>query len=132
MARNFSALIAYLDGRFGEPFEWGARANDCVSFAAGGVHALTGRDLIAELGVTWSTRLGAQRVLRRVGGVAAAADLALVRIAPSAAHRGDIGFVSLGGRESLVIFEGETLAGPGPSGLVRLPRARAAIAWSAT
>lgn len=130
--RDYEALIAYLDARVRTPFAWGSAAHDCVSFAAGAVEALTGNNPLAKAGRTWSGERGAVRVLRHLGGLEAAADSVLERLAaPSLAHRGDVGLAKIGDRSSLVIFEGVTVVGPGLNGLVRLPRSLASSAWSA-
>lgn len=132
MVRDIAALIALLEGRASRPFEWGHDKHDCVSFAAAAVEAQTGENPIRRLGYTWSTERGAARLLNRLGGVAAVADLALTRLpAPAFAHRGDIGLVEIEGRQSLVVIEGELVAGPGLAGLVRGPRSALTLAWSA-
>src|SRR5438128_66589 len=104
--RDLSALIAFLDGRATTPHAWGDAANDCISFTAAAVEAQTGDNPIRRAGFRWSTERGATRLLRRLGGKAAAVDLVLKRHvamvaepdgsvawedAPALAHRGDIG-----------------------------------------
>ena len=129
--RDYAAWIAYLDGRQAQPFAWGSSANDCISFAAGAVRALTGRDLIAEAGLSWTTARGAARVLHRVGGISGALDRVLSRMPCARAHRGDVGLAVIEGRESVVVIEGELLAGPGLAGLVRVQRRGVLVqAWS--
>ena len=68
LERDPDALIPYLESRMRTPFAWGWRANDCASFADGGVRAMTGRSVIRELGVAWTTALGAARVMKRLAG----------------------------------------------------------------
>lgn len=128
--RNPEALVALIEARSRSPFEWGP--NDCVTFAAHAVRVQTGRNPLVGLGRhRWRSAHGAARALARFGGLEAAVDSVLPRIAPAMAHRGDVGLVELDGRASLVIFEGPTVVGPGPTGLERLPRGVVRVAWSA-
>lgn len=129
-ARDYDAWVAYLDARALRPLAWGSRANDCISFAAGAVEALTGRDLIAAAGFRWASAAGAARVLKRVGGIAGALDLVLPRTECAMAHRGDVGLAVIEGRESCVVIEGALVVGPGVERLVRVPRAVLVQAWS--
>lgn len=128
--RDFAALIAFLEGRRTLPFAWGRGRNDCVSFAAGAAKATTGRDLLKGSGLRWSSARGAARTLRDLGGLEAAVDLFLPRTPAARAMRGDLGTVEGDDGPLLVVVEGDTLAGPGPDGLRRLPRAALATAWS--
>ncbi|MDP3853147.1 hypothetical protein [Phenylobacterium sp.] len=128
--RDHDAMIALVESRARAPLAWGDQANDCVSFARAVVTALIGRDPLAGLGHHWTSQRGAQRVLRRLGGLEAAVDSVLPRIAPSMAKRGDVGLVTIGGIDSLVVVEGDTVVGPGDHGLVRLPRRVITAAWS--
>lgn len=134
MARDYSALIRFLDSRMRTPFAWGPRAHDCVSAAALAVEAMTGRFWLADLGVSWSSERGAARVLRRLGGLEAAVDGVLTAIAPAQALRGDVGLVRAEGvaGASLVIVEGPMVVGPAPVGWERLPRTALIRTWSAT
>lgn len=130
--RDFGAWVAFIESRQAMPHAWGKRANDCISFAALAVQALTGDDVLARCGHDWAGRRGALRVLAKVGGRAAAADLMLTRLpSPAFAHRGDVGLVETPAFASLVVVEGQLLVAPGASGLVRLPRSAMSIAWSA-
>jgi hypothetical protein len=129
MRRDLEALLRLIEARQAVPFAWG-RPGDCVSFAAAAIHAQFGRDPIGRH--RWTTRRGALRVARRLGGIAAACDAQLTPIAPAMAMRGDIAGVEdelLGIR--LMVVEGETLVGPGEHGLVRMQRAAMVRAWSA-
>ncbi len=130
MIRDFDALIAYLEARALMPFVWGQ--NDCVTFAAGAVLAMTGQDLLAFPGrkPTWSTAMGAAKRLAKFGGLEAAVDSVLTEIPTALAHRGDVGLLEIDGIKSLCIFEGDLIVGPGLMGLVRQTRANAVRAWS--
>jgi hypothetical protein len=129
IARDPEALIAFLEERQATPFAWGRTANDCVGFALEAVRRQTGRRLLP--GVHWTTKRGADRVIRRLGGLEAAVDARLPSIAPAMAQRGDVAAVAddrFG--VALVIVEGATLVGPGTRGTRRLPRAAMIKAWS--
>jgi len=137
--RDHEALIAFLEARMHVPFAWGKNTqrrlahedgNSCVHVAAGAAFVQTGRALLRKL-PGWTTERGAIRALHRAGGLEGATDKVLRRIAPAMAHRGDIGLVeSIEGRPSLVVIEGQLVAGPGADGLVRLPRLALTAAWS--
>jgi hypothetical protein len=130
--RDFDAFIALLESRARTPFAWGHDKHDCFSFAGAAVEALTGDNPIRRCGHRWSTEAGALRVLDRLGGVAAAVDRVLPRLdAPSFAQRGDVGMIDLGGRQLLCVFEGHVLVAADLSGLARVPRRVATVAWSA-
>lgn len=129
-ARNPAALVDYLDDRADWAFGYGAepRTHDCVRFMAGGVEAVTGVDVVKRFGATWTTERGARRILRRAGGLAAAVGSVMREISPTLAMRGDAGMTEAG---QLVLVEGDLVVGPGPErGLVRLPRAALARAWT--
>lgn len=133
MAPDYEALIGYLAERRTMAFAWGRAANDCVSYSAGALLALTGRDVLDGL-PHWSTELGAMRAVRRFGGLAAAVTGKLTPIAPALAHRGDVAGVpdeALPGGIRLMIVEGAILSGPGDRGAVFCPRAAITCAWSA-
>jgi hypothetical protein len=127
--RDLAALAAYVAGREAVPFAWGT--NDCVTFAAGAVLALTGRDPLAGIG-TWKTERGALLQLRRRGGLIAAVSSVLLPIPLAHAHRGDICAVPGPDGTFLMVAEGITLVGPELAGLKRLPRTAMVNAWSAT
>lgn len=128
--RDLEALVALIEGRSATPFAWGP--NDCVTFAAHAVRAQTGVNPLKGLGRhRWRSAKGAARALAAHGGLEAAVDGVLPRIAPAMAHRGDVGLVEIDGRASLVVFEGATVVGPGLEGLERLPRSAVRAAWSA-
>lgn len=54
-------LGEYIASKRGEPFAWGA--NDCCTFSAGAVEALTGVDPMPEYRGKYDTALGSARVL---------------------------------------------------------------------
>lgn len=131
--RDMAALYRLFDERAAMPFAWGSSANDCVSFAAAAVEAQTGRRMEFG-GHSWTTALGAQRVLDKLDGLAAAVSSQLSEISPPFAKRGDIAGVPSrpGGNDMLLaVVEGDTLVAPGERGLMRLPRSAMTMAWSA-
>lgn len=84
-------LEAYLDAARQMPFEWGR--TDCLHFALGVVHALTGRDVVAELGGpgAYADGAGAQALcLSRFDGVAARLVDAVLPRAARCAGRGNV------------------------------------------
>lgn len=130
--RDLNAFIRYLDDRRAWTFGYahGVRIHDCARFAGGGVEAATGRNPLADFAGSWTSEAGARRVLARFGGMAAAVDTVMPRIAPTRAARADVGMTAEG---QLVLVEGDQLVGLHPvSGYVRLPRAAMTGAWSAT
>jgi hypothetical protein len=139
LPRNNRALIAFLDARVRMPHAWGSDANDCIAFAAGAVLAQTGRDPIE--GLSWSTKAGALRLLKSLGGMEAALDGRFERVPVALAKRGDIAgvpattMIGLDDDERALIaihpmiVEGATLASPGERGLLRAPRWRGIVAW---
>jgi hypothetical protein len=130
VSRDIPALIACIEAYSQKPFRWRS-GRDCVSFAAACVQHETGVDPLADLPV-WSTRREALAVAKAEGGLEAALDKRLTRIAPAMAQRGDIaGLPDERFGVRLMVVEGTTLVGPGDRGLERLPRTEMAFAWSA-
>lgn len=133
MTPDHDALLAYLAERRLMPFAWGRDRNDCVSYGAGALLAMTGWDPLAGM-PHWSTERGALRVMRRFGGLVAAVTGRLSPIAPALAHRGDVAGVpdeAQPGGVRLMIVEGALISGPGDRGAVLVPRAAMICAWSA-
>jgi hypothetical protein len=109
-------LIALLNARAHAPFAWGRQ--DCASFAADAVQAMTGVDPIADL--RGYTARDAIALLRTPIEQLVAARFPSVPA--GLARRGDIGVVEINGRPSVVVIEGEHAVGAGERGLVRAPR----------
>ena len=126
--RDLSALAAYIAGRETVPFAWGS--NDCVTFAAGAVRALTGNDPLADI-PAWKSERAALIGLKRRGGLAAAVSHVLTEIPAGHAHRGDIGLAMGPDGPFLMVIEGVTLVGPGHDGLFRNRRDALIKSWSA-
>lgn len=124
------ALIPFLEGR--EAFAFGysdaPNSHDCVRFCDAGVMAVTGRSPLKTLSASWTSEIGALKVLKRIGGMAAALDTVMDRIDPCQANRGDVGLVD---ERTLVLVEGACVVGPAPvRGLLRRPRAAMIAAWT--
>jgi hypothetical protein len=127
--RDLEGLHRHLAERQAMPFAWGDHSNDCISAAAAAIVAQGGPDLIGDR--RWTSEAEAEAVTEAAGGIETAIDAMLAPIAPAFAQRGDVGAVLVGNRMILVVVEGETLAGPGPAGLRRLPRKLLVRAWRA-
>ena len=122
-------LDALISARRDQPFAWGE--NDCCTFAASAVEAVTGHDLADGLRGHRSVQEAAE-VLRKHGGVVGLATARLgPAIAPALAQVGDVGMATLNGRDTLVICAGSGWVGPGSAGLVFVEHAAASHAWRA-
>ena len=127
--RNFDELIAFIAARETVPHDW--QRNDCVRYAAGAIGAQTGSDPLADL-KPWTSASQAKRLAVRMGGLEAAVDKRLARIAPAFAARGDIaGVPDEAFGILLMVVEGHSLVGPGEHGNHRLPRSAMTMAWKA-
>lgn len=120
-------LVEYIASREHRPFDWGKGKQDCCSFANGGVIAQTGVDLMADI-PDYSTAAEADEIL--LTPLHELLDARMTRCSIGLAKRGDIGLAELGGLDTLVIVEGETIVGPGKRRLQRLPRHMMTIAWT--
>lgn len=129
MSRNPEALIPYLESREAWRFGYGDGPNehDCARFCGAGVEAVTGKNPLRSFSSQWKTLRGAKRVLARHGGMASAVSEVMTPISLTHASRGDVGLTHDG---ALVLIEGDTAAGVTDSGLIRLPRAAIAQAWT--
>lgn len=82
------ALAAHIERHRATPFDW--VSHSCVHFGAGAVLAMTGTDALAGI-ARWKSAAGAQRLLAELGGLEAALDARLPRLAAIAhAQRGDL------------------------------------------
>lgn len=131
MARDYGAWLDYFERRSRVPFAW-TQPDDCVSVALGAVKALTGRDVLAELGLAWTSLREAKAAIESVGGLETAFNAHFRRVAPAMAGRGDLAGVpdEVFGITILTV-EGASLVGPGERGPIRLSRTAMTTAWSA-
>lgn len=122
-------LVDYVAQRDARKFEWGNAAQDCCSFANGGVIALTGEDLMADI-PPYASAEEADLILADTS-LEALMDARLTRRAsPGMAQRGDVGLATIKERPTLMLVEGTTIVGPGLRRLEHLPRSLLLIAWA--
>ena len=123
-------LTTYLEAARDLPFAWGR--HDCATWAFDLRRDLTGGEDVAALWRgRYSTALGAQRVMRKLGWSdleAMGRDLLGTPLAtPLLAQRGDL---VLGGEDpAFGVCAGARAVFISPAGLVQLPLARCALAW---
>ncbi len=128
MIRDLDALLEEIARRDPLPFDWGG--NDCARYAGACVAAQAGADPLA--GLVWVDEASARALLTTLGGLEAAVDARLRRIAPAFAMRGDIaGIADTDLGVTLMVVEGQTLVGPGDRRARRMPRGAMIAAWSA-
>jgi len=109
------------------PFAWGS--NDCCSFAAASVQAITGRNPMAGV-AAYDTEAGAARLILRAGNLRALASQYLGDpVPPALAAVGDVVLVINEGREALGVCNGVNVIGPGPAGIDVLGIDAAIAAW---
>lgn len=121
-----SRLAAYLRTRARQPLVWGV--NDCALFAAGAVHAITGRAVPMP---AYSGPRAGLRTIRALGGLAAAATRELGEpIAPQLATVGDVVLMPAGRRHvALAVCNGATALAPSSQGTAAYPMRAAIAAW---
>jgi hypothetical protein len=132
---NAVAVQSLLAARAARPFAWGVR--DCALLAFDAVHALTGRDPVADIRGQWHGARSALRMLQQQGGWAA---VCAARIGPEVPadnlHDGDVVLRADGvcSREmadlGALAFRwcGQIIA-QGDSSLVTVPPASVVRAW---
>lgn len=109
------------------PFAWGS--NDCCSFAAAAVEALTGRNPMASV-ERYDNALDAARMIAAGGGIKALASTLLGEpVSTRLAGVGDVVLVVNLEREMLGICNGTNVIGPGEFGMVVLGMEAALVAW---
>ena len=113
-------LVRALDDRRSTPYAWGS--NDCATFAAGMIAAVTGQDFAAAFRNRYKSQVGARRMLKAHGwkDLEALADDLLPR-QDGRKQRGDV--VLYAGRHGafLGIYWQGLVWGPGPAGLAWWP-----------
>lgn len=110
------------------PYAWGT--NDCVTFTADAVWAITGVDPIADIRGTWDSEEGARTVLEGLGGLIAAVDARFERMDPRFAQRGDVCLIKdQNGEPSLGVCIGAFAAAPGESEMLLTPMSKARVVW---
>ena len=88
--QNWAIALQNQISEFNEkPFAWGT--HDCFTFAADCVLAMTGEDKMAKRRGKYKTELGANKMLKKIGGVEKAITSELGEpIDPKLAQRGDV------------------------------------------
>lgn len=124
-----AAFSRYIQQAMAVPFDFGQ--NDCATFAAGDVLAITGQDVRP---VIWSDKRTAARALKKLGSLAEAVDLALPRLAsPAFAWRGDIVLVAADAMGSdgpcLAVADADRWWAPSANGLASGPVSACLMAW---
>lgn len=129
MIRDPHALIDFLDSRGDWSFGYGpeAKTHDCARFFSAGIEAVTGIAPLDRFSGSWTTEMGAARVMRRAGGLDAAVSAIMTEVPVTLAQRGDGGLVA---GDALVLIEGATVVGLSEVGYYRLPRSALLKAWT--
>lgn len=127
-------LITFLEDRRGIPFQWGR--NDCVTFAADGVQAITGFDALGPLRGSWTSEREASLRLLARGGItnAVRSVLGMEMDSPALAQRGDVVLVRTIGDGGLphrfvALCDADRWAAPWRHGVQRGPISMAIRAW---
>ena len=109
------------------PFAWGS--NDCCTFAAAAVEALTGVAAIASV-LPYDSAFTAARMIEEGGGLEQLACFLLgPKVPPLTAAVGDIVLVINAGREMLGVCNGTNVLAPGEKLLAVLGMESALAAW---
>jgi len=120
-------FAAFARERASMPFAWGA--NDCCTFAAAAVEALTGENPM-EMVAPYESEAAAGRLILRAGGLRElAAQYLGAPVLPAFAAVGDLVLVENEGREMLGVCNGVNAIAPGRDGYVALRMSAALAAW---
>jgi len=132
------ALGPFLRDRAGAPFKWGV--NDCATFAADAIQAVTGVDIAADFRGKYEDEAGALAAIQAVCGGSTVADAAAYCAQkhglaewphPLRAQRGDLVVAENDGKPiaGIVHLSGNCIVTVGEGGLVRLPFTSIQRAW---
>ena len=120
-------LAEFGQARASMPFDWGS--NDCCTFAAAAVLAMTGRDLRGSF-PAYEGALGAARVIEEGGGLRALASRLLGdAVSPKMAAVGDVVLVLNAEHEMLAICNGTSALAPGEQRMELVGMETAVAAW---
>jgi hypothetical protein len=120
-------FAAFAQARESMPFVWGS--NDCCTFAAAAVEALTGANPMDQV-ERYDGPLSAMRLVEEGGGLHALATRLLGQaVPPLMAAVGDVVLLTNEERELLGICNGTSAIAPGRDGLVVLDMTAAFAAW---
>ena len=119
--------MAFVESRRAMPFAWGS--NDCITFCADAVHAITGARVLPP--VDWTDEASALVAFEAAGGRVAAITGALGRPSQSwmEARRGDIALAEQGEVIVTMLCIGPHLCGPGVNGLEFKSTRAARLVW---
>ena len=122
-------LQELVQSRMTVPFEYGV--NECCTFCADAVLAMTGHDPMSHLRGKWSSEREALKVLKNLGGLLnAVLDVLGPSHDPNYSQRGDVVYVT-GDRDSLLTVNmGEYLMAPSKSGMAYLALSTAHSSWA--
>jgi hypothetical protein len=110
------------------PFKWGS--NDCSTFCADFVLAITGQFIVPEKFIGHSTAKSALRALKDSGGLPGIVSSVLGQPRPVLlAQIGDVVLVKIGRHDALGICNGDTVIGPGKTGIVAVGLADCQLCW---
>jgi hypothetical protein len=124
-APNWSdLLLAFVESRQNRPFQWGV--NDCCLFASDWVLKASDVDLAASFRGSYSSALGASRLLRNHGGVRGlirelGESQGMQPISSAYVQRGDLVVADTGYGEAIGISLGNVAAFVARDGLVFAP-----------
>jgi hypothetical protein len=109
------------------PSSWGS--NDCCSFAAAAVEAITGSNPMATA-PAYDSEAVATRLIIRAGGLRSLASQYLGEpVSPAFAAVGDLVLVLNEGQEALGVCNGVNVLGPGVDGIAVIGMDAALAAW---
>lgn len=120
-------LAEFGRARASMPFDWGS--NDCCTFTADAVHAITRQDLRAGF-PAYAGEVGALRAIAAGGGLQQfASNLLGDPMSPKMAAVGDVVLVLNAEREMLGICNGTGVLAPGMAGMIVVGMDAAIAAW---
>ncbi|MBB3639790.1 DUF6950 family protein [Variovorax atrisoli] len=109
------------------PFAWGS--NDCCTFAAAAVEAITGKNPMSSV-ASYTTEIAAMRLVVAAAGLRAlACEYLGSSVSPLMAGVGDVVLVENEGREMLAVCNGANVMAPSKLGMVALDMSAAKAAW---
>ena len=115
-----------VEAKMAEPFAWGSQ--DCVTFAAACIEAVTGSNPIAGI-ESWSTERQALRRIVEMGGIEAWLDERYPRVQWHEAQRGDVALMEQKAGLVVVVNIGPGWVGPSETGLTTSPPDAVQISW---
>jgi hypothetical protein len=120
-------LAEFGQARASMPFRWGS--NDCCSFAAAAVEAITGANPMADV-APYASEIGALQLISGAGGLRPLVSSFLgEEIAPRMAAVGDVVLVLNAEREMLGICNGTNVLAPGEKRMEAIHMDAAVAAW---